>query len=104
MEHLKSDATFLRRNNLSAADVKIGGTIWELKSSIGNGKHTIQNNLREASHQSQNIVIDLRRCKLPSDRAISRIRYEANHAKSIKKTPRHHQRIKSHWHKIRRVV
>lgn len=53
--------------------IKVTGRVWELKSPLGNGKRTISNNLRDASHQSENIILDLTRCKMNNMRAISRI-------------------------------
>ena len=48
------------------------GVCWELKSPLGGGKHTIQNNLRYASVQSENIILDLSRAKLSDKQGISR--------------------------------
>ncbi|MBQ6414041.1 hypothetical protein IJI28_00225 [Candidatus Saccharibacteria bacterium] len=47
--------------------------VWELKSPLGNGKRTISNNLREASSQSDKIILDLTRCKMNNIRALSRV-------------------------------
>lgn len=84
-QYFKTDVFFEPRSLIKTADLRINGARWELKSPIGNGKRTIQNNLREAAHQSKNIVIDLRRCKLNQDNAIMRIRHEISHSKSLRK-------------------
>lgn len=75
-ELFKSDLIFIRRGPSSTPDilVKRTGQIWELKSPLGNGKRTMANNLREASRQSKNIVMDLFRCKMNNQSALSRIR------------------------------
>lgn len=71
----RSDIVFLRRHQSKNPDLFILRTnmLWELKSPIGNSKHTIQNNLRDAGKQSENIIIDLRRTKMYEKQAISRI-------------------------------
>lgn len=49
--------------------------MWELKSPTGSGKKTMENNLRSANGQSRRVVIDLTRCKMHQDKAISRIKF-----------------------------
>ena len=84
--HFTTNVTFLERlNSLHSPDLKINNLIWEVKSPKGNGKRTMQNNLREADNQSPNIVIDLRRCKMHSSQAISRIKCELRQANKIKR-------------------
>lgn len=46
----------------------------EIKRPRGNSKNTIRNNIRTARKQSENIIIDLRRCKLREEKSISRIK------------------------------
>ena len=43
------------------ADMFIDGIPWEMKSPAGKGKWTIKNIIQKASHQCENIIIDLRR-------------------------------------------
>ena len=73
-EYFKSDVIFLRRISSKTPDLYILKTNirWELKSPEGAGKHTIQTNLRNASKQSENIILDLHRSKLTKEQAISR--------------------------------
>ena len=72
--HFKTTVTFRKRQNqLHTADYLIHNQIWEIKSPKGSGKRTMQNNLRDANLQSQNIIIDLRRCGLTQTQALSRI-------------------------------
>lgn len=54
-------------------DIVMHGVAWEMKSPEGNGKHTIKNTIQNASHQSQNVVIDLRRYQLPEEGAIKEL-------------------------------
>ncbi|MBQ3305983.1 hypothetical protein IJH02_00900 [Candidatus Saccharibacteria bacterium] len=74
-KHFKSDVIFLRRAFCATPDIYVLKTNarWELKSPLGGGKRTIQNNLRGASRQSENIIIDLSRSKLNAKQGISRV-------------------------------
>jgi Contact-dependent growth inhibition CdiA C-terminal domain len=69
--HFKSDVQFIEATSRSAPDISINGIQWELKSPVGVGGNNIQKNMREASAQSKNIVIDLRRSKLHQTRALA---------------------------------
>lgn len=46
---------------------------WEMKSPTGCGKTTIRHTIQNAGHQSRNVIIDLRRCKLDRNTAIKEI-------------------------------
>ena len=74
-QHFKADVVFLRPKLDKTPDIKVNDLKWEIKSPKGNGKKTIENNLREASKQSQNIVMDLRRIRMHQTRAIARINF-----------------------------
>ena len=85
-DYFKRDVHFEpRHGNLKTADFRIGGALWELKSPLGRGKRTIQNNIRKANQQCANIVVDLRFCKINEEQAIQRVRYEVLRMTSIKK-------------------
>lgn len=75
-EFFKSDLIFIRKGPSSTPDILVKRTrqTWELKSLLGSGKRTMANNLREASRQSKNVVMDLSRCKMNNKNALSRIR------------------------------
>lgn len=74
--HFKTDVVFLRPDiKKRTPDITVGDTRWEIKSPRGDGKKTIDNNLRSARKQSQNIVLDLRRTKLHQLKSISRIKH-----------------------------
>lgn len=77
-EYFKTDIVFLRPTPLRSPDLKIDGQIWELKGPIGNSKNTIHNVFVTARHQSYNIIIDLRRCKMNKNKAYARIREAYN--------------------------
>src|SRR5664279_903867 len=86
--HFKTDVTFLRPDTKKTPDIDVKGTKWEIKSPRGNAKKTIENNLRSARKQSENIVIDLARSKMHYTRVIARakfyIRTEAHNIKHLK--------------------
>lgn len=76
---------FIKRSNTAkSADLLINNIIWEVKSPIGNGKRTMQNNIRTADDQSPNVIINLARCKMRTNVAINRIRYELSRANKVK--------------------
>ena len=72
--HYKTDIVFLRPQANRTPDIDINGTRWEIKSPIGDGKKTIENNFRNARKQSRNVIIDLRRIKMHPNKASVRIR------------------------------
>jgi hypothetical protein len=74
-EYFKSEVIFLRPEVYKTPDLKVKGTKWELKSPLGNGKKTIENNMRAARKQSKHLVLDFSRMKLHQAKAISNINY-----------------------------
>jgi len=58
---------------------------WEMKSPQSNGARTIEHAVRSASKQSENIIIDLRRSKLDTERAMTQIRFHTSKRTNIKK-------------------
>jgi len=65
-------------------DIKMDDLLWEIKSPKGSSSRTIETNLRCASKQSKNIIIDLRRVKVDETRAMSQIKREIKFRKVIK--------------------
>ena len=83
--YFKSNVYFIVKGNLSTADVKIRNLEWEIKSPEGNSKNCILRNLREASHQAENVVMDLRRTKLHINRSLGYIRQFLERPHKIKR-------------------
>ena len=84
--YFNTNVIFQKRfDTAKSADFKINNVIWEVKSPIGDGKRTMQNNLRIADGQSKNIIINLVRCKMRTERALIRLRYELKKANNIKR-------------------
>jgi hypothetical protein len=73
--YFKSDVLFLRPGRYSTPDIDVNGRKWEIKSPLGNGKKTIENNLRSARKQSENLIIDFGRMKLHQTKAIRNIKF-----------------------------
>ena len=82
--HFKTDVIFLRPQSYRTPDLLINGSKWEIKSPMGDGKKTIDNNLRAASKQSENIILDLSRMKMHYDKVISRTRFYLQSDKKIR--------------------
>ena len=51
-------------------DININGIPWEIKAPKGNGRNTIKHSFQNALNQSHNIILDLRRCRVPQSIAI----------------------------------
>ena len=66
-------------------DIMMDGTDWEMKAPIGDGKYTVQNTMQTAVQQSENIIIDLSRCKMSEEKAIKEFLREFNGTKGARK-------------------
>ena len=66
-------------------DISVNGVLWEIKSPTGNSKNTIKHTLQNASHQANNVIVDLRRCKLPEDQAIRDLEQRYRLSKRIRR-------------------
>ena len=66
-------------------DLMLLGVAWEMKSPEGSGKRTLQNAFQTAAHQSNSIIIDLRRCGVPEAKALKELE---NHFKLSKRIRR----------------
>jgi len=73
--YFKRDIVFLRPEIYKTPDLEVDNVRWELKSPIGNGKKTIENNMRTARKQSNRLILDFSRLKLHQVKAISNIKY-----------------------------
>lgn len=84
-DHFKCDVHFLETAGQGTPDVSIKGIEWEIKSPIGASANNIQKNMREASAQSENVIVDLRRSKLHQARALGYIKQFADRYKKLKR-------------------
>ena len=70
---------------LQMPDLMLQGLPWEMKSPKGAGKNTIKHTIQNAGHQSSNIIVDLRRCKLSSDLALKDLNYYFKISKRVRR-------------------
>ena len=49
------------------ADIVMNGQLWEMKTPTGNSKNTIERQVKRATKQSHNIIIDGRRSSITDD-------------------------------------
>lgn len=66
-------------------DVRIDGVLWEIKSPKGTSNRTIENNFRAALNQAVCIVFDLRRSKLPEEKALREIKRQFSLAHKVQR-------------------
>ena len=69
---------------IHTADIRMQGLEWEIKSPKGNGRWLIENTLRRAVKQSCNIILDLRRIKIPMQKCLVEINKQSQISKGIK--------------------
>ena len=75
LDYFDADITCISSGFGKTPDVRIKGIEWELKSPQGNGVKTIENILKKAAKQSNNIILDFSRIKMNGNQALSRTRY-----------------------------
>ena len=81
-DKFQSDVRFVERSSIHTPDIQVmkTGEYWEVKNVKGNGKLTIEDNLRKATKQSCNVVISLLRSEMTVEKASSRINWHIKHA------------------------
>ena len=76
---------FIPSSHIHTPDIKFKGLLWEIKSPIGSSSRTLENNMRLALKQSNNIIMDLSRIKLPEDKCIGVIKRRAKKLGQIRR-------------------
>jgi hypothetical protein len=71
-------------DHIKTPDILMDGTKWEIKAPISNGSRVIEHALRSATKQSPNVIIDLRRCAIPDERALRQITFTAKKRTALK--------------------
>ncbi len=66
-------------------DISIDGVLWEIKSPTGNSRHTMKHTLQNAAHQSNHVIVDLRRCKMPQNIAVKELEHHFNLSRRIRR-------------------
>lgn len=77
----RSDIAFVLRNGHTTPDIKVlkTGQLWEIKNIKSDGKHAIEDNLRKANKQADNLVVSLLRSSVKDyTRVKSRVKYILN--------------------------
>ena len=69
----------------TSPDIVVDGVLWEMKSPTSSNRRTIEKRIREAAHQSENIIFDLRRIKDYPDKVEKEIIRQYNLAKNIRR-------------------
>ena len=69
----KGDVRFLEEASYRTPDIYYLGEKWENKSPTGNSSRTIENNIRNALRQSDNIIIDLRRMHVNESKCLKEV-------------------------------
>lgn len=70
---------------LRMPDIIMQGIAWEMKAPEGVGKYTMKNAIQNASHQAQNIIIDLRRLPSREQSAINELVRYFNLSRRLKR-------------------
>lgn len=83
-QKFQSNIKFVECGSTKTPDVQVLSTekYWEIKNIKGDGKLTIEDNLRKAAKQSDNIVISLLRSSMTPEKATSHIRWYLKHARA----------------------
>ena len=82
------DIELIPRSNIEGLhlpDIIMDGLKWEIKAPKGDGRWVIMNTLQNAQRQSENVIIDLRRIKLPQDKCLAALEREFVHSKKLKR-------------------
>ena len=66
-------------------DFRMCGVSWEMKSPRGKGKYTMRDTIARALRQSENVVIDLRRMKVSSEKCLNELEKIFNGDKRIRR-------------------
>lgn len=61
--YFESDIVFIVRNNHTTPDIRVAktGQFWEIKNMKGTSNHAVEENLRRANRQADNVIISLLR-------------------------------------------
>ena len=82
------DVSLIPKSNLKGvhtADIIINGEQWEMKCPRGSGRWLLENTLKKASRQSENIIIDLARVKIHQAKCIKELEKQFYKIKQIRK-------------------
>ncbi len=76
-----SNVEFIPTGIHTTSDIIFKNLVWEIKSPLGRNSRAIENNLRNALHQSCNVILDLHRTSFPESKCLD---YIKNHSKNFR--------------------
>ena len=88
LTELGYDVELIPRSNIKGVhtpDIIMDDKQWEIKCPKGNGRWLLENTLKKASKQSENIIIDLARIKIHQTRCLNELEKQFNMIKQIRK-------------------
>ena len=63
-----------REEGVKNPDVEMNQQVWEFKAPTGEGKNTVDSQMKRAGKQTERLVLDLRRCELDDKKSIRDVR------------------------------
>lgn len=63
-----------REEGVKNPDVEMNQQVWEFKAPTGEGKNTVDSQMKRAGKQAERLVLDLRRCELDDKKSIRDVR------------------------------
>lgn len=72
-------------SNVTSPDIFMDDMEWEMKSPIGSGRENLEHAFKAAVKQAENIIFDLRRSKIPDQKAITKLRRELSLSRKAKR-------------------
>ena len=63
-----------REKGVKNPDVEMNQQVWEFKAPTGEGKNTVDSQMKRAGKQTERLVLDLRRCELDDKKSIGDVR------------------------------
>jgi len=87
LTNLGYDIELIRPSNMpkmKTPDFNMLGKSWEAKSPQGKNLTTIEHAFKRAAKQSENIILDLKRTKIPTKRAVEYIQKLFNASRRVK--------------------
>lgn len=63
-----------REEGVKNPDVEMNQQVWEFKAPTGQGKNTVDSQMKRAGKQTERLVLDLRRCELDDKKSIGDVR------------------------------
>ena len=63
-----------REKGVKNPDVEMNQQVWEFKAPTGEGKNTVDSQMKRAGKQTERLVLDLRRCELDDKKSIRDVR------------------------------